>query len=224
MKQATQTKKNDTPTESVDAKVEVFFDRKIHEETLNQIKKAKHSIYICMAWIRHDDYKEAILEAKERGVNTIEINVTYVDEEKEKEKKSSKSITDITDKLIEKNININIIRKEKGGKMQDMHNKYCVIDEEIVITGSFNWSFQAANYNFENIVVIESPEIAEKFKKQFFNIKKYAIPLQKGESIYEKYKEMIDGIMEKLLSEKEISDISEEMKEKASSITKKLFK
>ncbi len=222
MKQATQTKKNDTPTESVDAKVEVFFDRKIHEETLNQIKKAKDSIYICMAWIRHDDYKKAILEAKDRGVNTIEINVTYVDEEKEK--KSSKSITDKTDDFIEKNININIIRKEKGGKMQDMHNKYCVIDEKIVITGSFNWSFQAANYNFENIVVIESPKIAEKFKKQFFNIKKYAIPLQKGESIYEKYKEMINDIMQKLLSEKEISDTSEEMKKKASSITKKLFK
>ena len=108
--------------------------------------------------------------------------------------------------------------------MQDMHNKYCVIDDKIVITGSFNWSFQAANYNFENIVVIESPEIAEKFKKQFFNIKKHAIPLQKGESIYEEYQKMIDGIMEKLLGEKEISDISEEMKEKASSITKKLFK
>ena len=222
MKQATQTKKNDTPTESVDAKVEVFFDRKIHEETLNQIKKAKDSIYICMAWIRHDDYKKAILEAKDRGVNTIEINVTYVDEENVK--KISKSITDKTDDFIEKNININIIRKEKGGKMQDMHNKYCVIDEKIVITGSFNWSFQAANYNFENIVVIESPKIAEKFKKQFFNIKKYAIPLQKGESIYEKYKEMINDIMQKLLSEKEISDTSEEMKKKASSITKKLFK
>ena len=164
MKQATQTKKNDTPTESVDAKVEVFFDRKIHNETLNQIKKAKHSIYICMAWIRHEDYIKAILEAQERKVQTIEINVTYVDKEKEKEKKSSKSITDITDKLIEKNININIIRKEKGGKMQDMHNKYCVIDDEIVITGSFNWSFQAANYNFENIVVIKSREIAKKFK------------------------------------------------------------
>lgn len=222
MKQATQTKKNDTPTESVDAKVEVFFDRKIHEETLNQIKKAKDSIYICMAWIRHDDYKKAILEAKKREVKTIEINVTYVDEEKEK--KSSKSITDITDDFIKEGININIIRKEKEGKMQDMHNKYCVIDEKIVITGSFNWSFQAANYNFENIVVIESPEIAKKFKKQFFNIKKYAIPLQKGESIYEKYKEMIDDIMEQLLSEKEISDTSEEMKEKASSITKELFK
>lgn len=223
MKQATQTKKNDTPTESVDAKVEVFFDRKIHEETLNQIKKAKKSIYICMAWIRHDDYKEAILAAKKREVE-IEINVTYVDKEKEKEKKSSKSITDITDEFIKNGININIIRKEKGGKMQDMHNKYCVIDEEIVITGSFNWSFQAANYNFENIVVIKSPEIAKKFKKQFFNIKKHAIPLQEGESIYEKYQEMIDGIMKKLLGEKEISDTSEEMKKKASSITKELFK
>lgn len=218
MEQVTKTKNNHNPTKSVDdAKVKVFFDRDIHKEMIRQIKNAKESIYICMAWIRHEDYRDAILEAKKR-VKEIEINVTYVDKEKESEKKGSKPITD---NFIEENININIIRK---GKSQDMHNKYCIIDNKIVITGSFNWSYQAANYNFENIVVIESPEVAEKFKIQFFKIKKYAIPLQKGEFISEEYQKMINDIMKKLFDKKEVANTTEEMREKASSVTEKLFK
>ena len=35
-----------------------------------------------------------------------------------------------------------------------MHNKYAVIDENIVITGSFNWTNKAVNVNHENIVII----------------------------------------------------------------------
>lgn len=105
-----------------------------------------------------------------------------------------------------------------------MHNKYCIIDNKIVITGSFNWSYQAANYNFENIVVIESPEVAEKFKIQFFKIKKYAIPLQKGEFISEEYQKMINDIMKKLFNKKEVANTTEEMRKKASSVTEKLFK
>ena len=76
MEQVTKTKNNHNPTKSVDdAKVKVFFDRDIHKEMIRQIKNAKESIYICMAWIRHEDYRDAILEAKKR-VKEIEINVT----------------------------------------------------------------------------------------------------------------------------------------------------
>lgn len=36
-----------------------------------------------------------------------------------------------------------------------MHNKYLLIDDEIVLTGSFNWTHKAVNSNYENIVIIE---------------------------------------------------------------------
>ena len=72
--------------------------------------------------------------------------------------------------------------------------------------------------------MIESPEVAEKFKIQFFKIKKYAIPLQKGEFISEEYQKMINDIMKKLFNKKEVVTTTEEMREKASSVTEKLFK
>jgi hypothetical protein len=36
-----------------------------------------------------------------------------------------------------------------------MHNKFCIIDDETVITGSYNWSANAWNH-FENIVIIKN--------------------------------------------------------------------
>ena len=46
------------------------------------------------------------------------------------------------------------------------HNKVMILDNEIVITGSFNWT-NAASKNVENIVVIKDPKIATVFKGQW---------------------------------------------------------
>ena len=48
-----------------------------------------------------------------------------------------------------------------------MHNKFVVIDNSVVITGSFNWSNQAVNYNQENILIIENKILAERYSNEF---------------------------------------------------------
>lgn len=48
-----------------------------------------------------------------------------------------------------------------------MHNKFAVIDNSVVITGSFNWSNQAVNYNQENILIIENKILAERYSNEF---------------------------------------------------------
>ena len=49
-----------------------------------------------------------------------------------------------------------------------MHNKFCVIDDK-VITGSYNWTYQA-NYNDENIIVINESEISHIYNEKFENL------------------------------------------------------
>ena len=51
-----------------------------------------------------------------------------------------------------------------------LHHKVFVIDEEIVITGSFNPSMNANNRNYENILVIKNKDIAKKFIDEFYSI------------------------------------------------------
>ena len=43
------------------------------------------------------------------------------------------------------------------------HNKVMVIDGEVVVTGSFNFTRQAENENAENLLVIRDGDLAERY-------------------------------------------------------------
>lgn len=48
-----------------------------------------------------------------------------------------------------------------------MHHKVIIIDERIVIFGSFNFSDNANTQNDENLLIIDNPDIARAFKSEF---------------------------------------------------------
>ncbi len=56
------------------------------------------------------------------------------------------------------------------GNTGQMHHKVIIIDESIVITGSYNFSANAENRNDENMVVFHDPEIASLFLDEFWKI------------------------------------------------------
>ena len=51
-----------------------------------------------------------------------------------------------------------------------MHHKVIIIDDSIVITGSYNFTANAETQNDENILVIHSPDIAADYLKEFEKI------------------------------------------------------
>lgn len=48
-----------------------------------------------------------------------------------------------------------------------MHNKYCVLDGTILINGSFNWTQSAVDKNQENLSIIESNTLCQKYSAEF---------------------------------------------------------
>lgn len=48
-----------------------------------------------------------------------------------------------------------------------MHNKYCLIDGEVLITGSFNWTSQAVSTNQENLIILHDPQFVTEYKANF---------------------------------------------------------
>ncbi len=48
-----------------------------------------------------------------------------------------------------------------------MHNKFVVIDDSHLITGSFNWTVQAGKTNQENLLVVDNPYYIEKYNTEF---------------------------------------------------------
>lgn len=48
-----------------------------------------------------------------------------------------------------------------------MHDKVAIIDDHIVLTGSFNWSNEANAVNRENLIVIDSTSVAALYETNF---------------------------------------------------------
>jgi len=48
-----------------------------------------------------------------------------------------------------------------------MHNKFAIIDNAIVLTGSYNWTVSASNNNQENILIIESKLVVSNYQNEY---------------------------------------------------------
>lgn len=48
-----------------------------------------------------------------------------------------------------------------------MHDKIAVVDSEVILTGSFNWTESARSSNNENLIAISDPTLAQTYESQF---------------------------------------------------------
>lgn len=62
------------------------------------------------------------------------------------------------------------------GESGSMHNKVLIVDETIVVTGSYNFSNSAERRNDENVLVISSPALASEYLSEFERIWEQALP------------------------------------------------
>jgi phosphatidylserine/phosphatidylglycerophosphate/cardiolipin synthase-like enzyme len=56
------------------------------------------------------------------------------------------------------------------GNVGQMHHKVIIIDGEIVITGSYNFSASAERTNDENVVIFFDPQIAAQYLAEFHRV------------------------------------------------------
>lgn len=106
---------------------------------------------------------QALLEAQQRGVHIFVIG------DAEQASKSYSSFNYLANHKI--NVRLN-------SSFQSMHNKFMVIDNTIIQTGSFNYTAAAAKKNAENIVVIDDKKTAEKFSSYWKQLYETSAPLK----------------------------------------------
>lgn len=123
-------------------------------QVIDAIKKAKVSILIAMAWFTNDTIRE-VLEQKHLEGLRIEIVIF-------------KDGVNFTHGVDLSNFDYKEVRGTRGGIM---HNKFCIIDNLIVITGSYNWSANAEYRNDENVLITSDHETATKYSVGFRNLK-----------------------------------------------------
>lgn len=118
----------------------IYFEN-IRYEICKILRSATKKIVICVAWIDFDIYYQELENALNRGV-LVRILVTRSDK--------VKSNCSYISKLQQKGAYFEVI--VLGKAINCMHNKIAIIDDAIVITGSYNWTHNAES-NFENISV-----------------------------------------------------------------------
>ena len=52
-----------------------------------------------------------------------------------------------------------------------MHQKFAVIDQNVVLTGSYNWTLSAEKFNHENLLVFrDARPLADEYRREFFRL------------------------------------------------------
>lgn len=143
--------------------IEVYFSPKgnCEKRILELLEAAQESIDVAMYTFTNSKIAWALAKARERGVR-----VRVLLDGQEINNKYSKGV-------FLKRRGIYVVYDRMPGLM---HNKFCIIDNKIVITGSYNWTATAEEKNEENIVVIHDSRVANSYKTRFEYLLKINVP------------------------------------------------
>lgn len=134
--------------------VEVHFED-IQNQLVEQIRLAKYSIWVAVAWFTDKTLMRELYNKKQSGVN---VRLVVLDDEINKQNGFE------YEKYFEAK------RVPKIGIYQNiMHHKFCIIDLRTIVHGSYNWTTKA-KWNRETVSVENSRELAEKYATEFVQL------------------------------------------------------
>ena len=134
--------------------VEVYFSPQgnCQNEIIQELEEARKTVDLTMYTFTSHELCNELIKLKQKGVN---IRV-YCDKSMKTAKYSQ--VNDLSNNEIE-------VRFDNHSGL--MHNKFAVIDDKTVITGSYNWTKGAENKNDENIIIIHNQDVARIYSNKF---------------------------------------------------------
>lgn len=132
-----------------DIETEAHF-QDIQNKILAELDAARVSITVVMAWFTNETLGEKLIEKYKEGLD-VKVAI-YDDGVNRRHGVDLAGIPTIR------------IKSQKGGIM---HNKFCVIDNQVVINGSYNWSSNAEFRNDENISINRDNNLASDFSVEY---------------------------------------------------------
>lgn len=149
-------------------------NKEIFEELKGQIKSAKKQIKVVSAWFTDPELFSLLVDKQKSGV---EVEVV-VSDQKDNNKLPFGDLVSVGGK----------VRKVKNAGYGMMHQKFCIIDNETLVHGSYNWTINARKNNHESVIITnhqntvndmknlfnrltskESEQVKNSSKKGFFN-------------------------------------------------------
>lgn len=161
-----------TPTK--ENSIECYFDN-IEEVVLRNIISAKTTIYACMAWFTNFNIFKAIRQKLEEGIKVILLTNNDLI--------NNGGYCLNFNELIDKGLELHLAEYPEL-----IHHKFCIVDEQLLMTGSYNWTFFSENINRENMIVTKDDQDSIRAYMDEFNmlIEKYDAVDEMPESVPEK--------------------------------------
>ena len=154
--------------------IECYFEN-IEEIVLRNIIAARTTIFACMAWFTNFNIFKAIRHKLDDGIKVVIITNNDLI--------NNGGFCLNFNELIERGLELHL------AEYPDLiHHKFCMIDEQLLMTGSYNWTFFSENINRENMIVVKDDQDTIKAYIDEFNmlIEKYEVVDKMPESVPEK--------------------------------------
>lgn len=190
------------------AKTEVYFSLSDNPQKaiIKNINQAQAFINIAMYIFTDREIALPLVKAQERGVKVR----LYLDKDQVDYKYSQSRF------LVQKGLKIRI-----SSNNYIMHHKFAIIDNRLLLTGSYSWTFSANNRNDENLMVIDDPKIIEIFQNQFVNLWTNKYSSERTRQLYEVAKvEFLSTSSNSVKLENKIININSASPEELTSILK----
>jgi phosphatidylserine/phosphatidylglycerophosphate/cardiolipin synthase-like enzyme len=138
-------------TQSPDCDIEVYFSPRggATAALLKQIEAARSTILVQAYSFTSSSIAEALLAAHRRGVR-VEV---ILDSEKVADEKRS-----MADFLARAGVSVRL-----DAQHGTAHNKVMILDRQVVITGSYNFTRHSEEDNAENLLIIRNKAIADRY-------------------------------------------------------------
>ena len=120
---------------------------------VQRLGKAKETIFVQTYSFTSEPIAQALIDAKKRGVTVSVI----LDRSQQNEPSGKANFLSQAE-----------IRTLIDGAHAINHNKVMIIDDETVITGSFNFSTAAEEKNAENLLIIEDKNLAQRYTENWY--------------------------------------------------------
>ena len=137
---------------------EAYTPRGTSAEIVKAIDAAQASLVVANFSFTHADLIDALKRAKDRGV---EIRIVF-------DRYQYGFLKEMAEMYA---LGFDVrLSNGKDGQNGVMHNKFVVLDDKLVETGSFNWTFNGELNNYENAVFLDAPDDASAWAAYFERI------------------------------------------------------
>lgn len=133
--------------------------KNIQEELITAINVSKSSLKIAVTWFTNHDIFNSIITKLNNPNFQVELIVLNDSINNKKEGLDFQKLIDYNGNFYYSNVE-NMV-----------HHKFCIIDDEIVLTGSYNWTYYAENRNWENIIITSEHDAVSAYIEEFEQIK-----------------------------------------------------